>query len=43
MAAEFLLGTRNLAPIAVKAMAKKYVQVELSRWEKHFQADANSL
>ena len=43
MAAEFLVGTRNLAPIAVKAMAQKYVQVELSRWEKHFHADANSL
>lgn len=43
MAAEFLAGTRSLAPIAVKAMAQKYVQVELSRWEKNFHADAHSL
>jgi GT2 family glycosyltransferase len=43
MAAEFLAGTRRLAPIAVKAMAQKYVQAELSRWEKNFHADAHSL
>lgn len=38
MAAEFLVGTRSLAPIAVKAMAQKYVQVELTHWEKQFHA-----
>jgi GT2 family glycosyltransferase len=43
MATEFLAGTRSLAPIAVKAMAKKYVQAELTRWEKHFHADAHFL
>ncbi len=36
MAVEFLAGKRSLAPIAVKAMAQNYVQVELSRWEKFF-------
>lgn len=40
MAAEYLAGTRSLAPIAVKAMAQKYVQAELTRWEKQFHAHA---
>lgn len=40
MATEFLAGTRSLAPIAVKAMAQKYVQAELTRWEKQFHAHA---
>lgn len=40
MAAEYLVGTRSLAPIAVKAMAQKYVQAELARWEKQFHAHA---
>lgn len=40
MAAEFLAGTRKLAPIAVKAMAQKYVQAELTRWEKQFHTHA---
>jgi GT2 family glycosyltransferase len=39
MAAEYLAGTRSLAPIAVKAMAQKYVQAELTRWEKQFHAN----
>lgn len=43
MVSEFLAGTRSLAPIAVKAMAQKYVQAELSRWEKYFHADAHFL
>lgn len=36
MASEFLKGTRSLAPIAIKAMAQKYVQTELTRWDKKF-------
>jgi GT2 family glycosyltransferase len=43
MAAEFLAGTRSLAPIAVKAIAQKYVQVELTRWEKHFHANTHAV
>ncbi len=43
MILEFLAGTRSLAPIAVKAMAQKYVQAELSRWGKNFHADVLSL
>lgn len=40
MAAEFLDGTRKLAPIVVKAMAQKYVQAELMRWERQFNSHA---
>jgi GT2 family glycosyltransferase len=36
MAAEFLEGTRSIAPIAVKAMAQQYVQTELTRWNNKF-------
>ncbi len=42
IAEEFLEGTRSLAPIAVKVMAQKYVQTELSRWKQHFQTDTYS-
>ena len=42
IAEEFLEGTRSLAPIAVKAMAQKYVQTELSRWKQNFNADTRS-
>lgn len=38
MVAEFITGTRRLAPIAVKAAAQKYVQTELLRLRKIFQA-----
>jgi hypothetical protein len=38
MAAEFLAGTKNLAPMAVKAMAQKYVQTELADWKQYFNA-----
>jgi len=40
MAAEYLAGTRSLPPIAVKAMAQKYVQAELTRWDKQFYVHA---
>ena len=43
IAEEFLEGTRRLAPIAVKAMAQKYVQTELARWKQRFHVDSVSL
>jgi GT2 family glycosyltransferase len=36
LAEAFLVGSRSLAPIAVKKMAQKLVQAELSRLEKYF-------
>jgi len=38
MATEFLEGKRLLAPIAVKAKAQRYVEAELKRFEKRFNA-----
>ncbi len=43
IAEEFLDGTRSLAPIAVKAMAQKYIQIELARWNRHFHGNSYSL
>jgi GT2 family glycosyltransferase len=40
MAAEFIAGTRSVAPSAVKALANKYLEAELCRWKKYFHADA---
>jgi GT2 family glycosyltransferase len=39
MATEFLEGKRLLAPIAVKAKAKNYVEAELARFEKKYRMD----
>ena len=42
MAADFISGSRSLAPMAVKVMAQKYVEAELACWEKHFHSNAHT-
>ncbi len=40
-AEEFLVGSRYLAPIAVKVTAQKYIQKELANWRQQFNTDSN--